>query len=165
MKTTIPRLRRMIRKVITESMSDTVRDLQGVMDIDRGPVGNRAMDNLYKREREADQNRKRQYNEKLAAEEATADKYYVRLELPHTTSPDYLEWKSWLESLDLSGAEFIRRDYWDGRRKQKPQYFHFKIEKQKALEIEAEGNLLPTHYANGASQDTLVSATVRRVGG
>ena len=155
----------MIRKVITESMSDTVRDMQDIMDIPRGPVGNRAMQNLYKREQEAERLRRRQHAEKLAAEEDAAEKYYVRLELPHPVSPDYMEWKSWLESLNLSGAEFIRRDYWDNHRKQKPRYFHFKIDKQKALKIEAEGNKLPTHYANGVSQDTLVSATVRRVGG
>lgn len=165
MRITESKLRRIIRNVITESMPDTVRDLQDVMDTPRGPVGNRAMSNYLNREQEAEQNRKRQYAEKLAAEEAAAEKYFVRLELPHPISPDYLEWKSWLESLDLSGAEFIRRDYWDNHRKQKPQYFHFKIDKQEALEIEAEGNKLPTHYANGASQDTLVSATVRRVGG
>ena len=165
MRTTIPNLRRMIRKVINESMSDTVRDLQDVMDTPRGPVGNRSMSNYLKREREAEEYKRNQYYEKLAAEEATAEKNFVRLQLPHPVSPDYLEWKSWLESLYLSGAEFIRRDYWDNHRKQKPQYFHFKIDKQKALEIETEGNQLPTHYANGASQDTLVSATVRRADG
>ena len=55
MKITESKLRRTIRKVIRESMADTVRDLQGVMDIERGPVGNRAMANLYKREQEAEE--------------------------------------------------------------------------------------------------------------
>ena len=148
MKTTIPRLRRMIRKVITESMSDTVRDLQGVMDIDRGPVGNRAMANLYKREQEAEEYRKRQRAEKLAKEAAAAEKYFVQLTLPSQFSQHYPEWKSWVDSLDLAGAEFIQKDYHD-RKKEKPHYLYFKIDKQKAIEIEAEGETLPeTEYSS-----------------
>jgi len=158
MKTTIPKLRQIIRKVITESMSDTVRDLQDVMDVPRGPVGNRAMDKLYKREEEAGQMRRRQHAKKLAADEAAAEKFYVRLHLPSRFSQHYAEWKSWLDSLDLSGAEFIDKQYHNSR-KEKPRYFHFKIDKQKALEIEAQGEALPeTDYS-------LVSATARRADG
>ncbi len=148
MKTTIPKLRRMIRKVITESMADTVRDLQGIMDIERGPVGNRAMDNLYKREQEAEEYRKRQHAEKYAQEAAEAEKYFVQLTLPNQHSQHYPEWKSWVDSLDLTGAEFRGKRYHD-RKKEKPFYLYFKIDKQKALEIEAEGETLPeTEYSS-----------------
>ena len=148
MKTTIPKLRRMIRKVITESMADTVRDLQGIMDIERGPVGNRAMDNLYKREQEAEEYRKRQHAEKYAQEAAAAEKYFVQLTLPSQHSQHYPEWKSWVDSLDLTGAEFRGKRYHD-RNKEKPFYLYFKIDKQKALEIEAEGETLPeTEYSS-----------------
>jgi len=148
MKTTIPKLRRMIRKVITESMADTVRDLQGIMDIERGPVGNRAMNNLYKREQEAEEYRKRQHAEKYAQEAAAAEKYFVQLTLPNQHSQHYPEWKSWVDSLDLTGAEFRGKRYHD-RKKEKPFYLYFKIDKQKALEIEAEGETLPeTEYSS-----------------
>ena len=148
MKIIESKLRRTIRKVIRESMADTVRDLQGVMDIERGPVGNRAMANLYKREQEAEEYRKRQHAEKYAQEAAAAEKYFVQLKLPSEYSQHYPEWKSWVDSLDLTGAEFIDKQYHD-RKKEKPFYLYFKIDKQKALEIEAEGETLPeTEYSS-----------------
>lgn len=129
-------------------MADTVRDLQGVMDIERGPVGNRAMANLYKREQEAEEYRKRQHAEKYAQEAAAAEKYFVQMTLPSQYSQHYPEWQSWVDSLDLAGAEFIRKSYHD-RKKEKPHYLVFKIDKQKALEIEAEGETLPeTEYSS-----------------
>lgn len=157
MKITIPKLRRVIQKVISESMADTARQLQDIGDISRGPIGSSAMDNLSKREKEIKDQENKRYYEKLAAEEAAAEKYFVRLSLPSRFNQHYAEWKSWLDSLDLSGAEFIDKQYHDDERKQKPSYFLFKVGKQKALEIEAEGNTLPeTDYS-------LVSATVHRV--
>lgn len=155
MKTTIPELRKTIRKVISESMRDTVSQIQDIADIPRAASGRGGMDNLYKREREIQGQENRKYYSDLAAEENTAEKYFVSLRLPSKFNQHYAEWKSWLDSLDLSGAEFIEKQYHDSQ-KTKPFYFVFKIDKQKAIEIEEEGETLPeTDYSR-------VRASVRK---
>jgi len=154
-KTTIPKLRQMVRRVISESMRDTVSQMQDIADIPRTASSRAAMDNLYKREREIQDQENRKYYSDLAAEENAAEKYFVSLTLPGKFNQHYAEWKSWLNSLDLSGAEFIEKQYHDSQ-KTKPFYFVFKIDKQKAIEIEEEGETLPeTDYSS-------VRASVRK---
>lgn len=145
----------MVRRVISESMRDTVSQMQDIADIPRTASSRAAMDNLYKREREIQDQENRKYYSDLAAEENAAEKYFVSLTLPGKFNQHYAEWKSWLNSLDLSGAEFIEKQYHDSQ-KTKPFYFVFKIDKQKAIEIEEEGETLPeTDYSS-------VRASVRK---